>query len=769
MSRDTVNIMSFAGGLLSPWMIGRIDFPKYTTGCVRMENFIPLAQGPATFRPGFTYVATAGDVDNPVILIPFVFSRTQAYVLEFGHEYMRVYMDQGQVQAGGGGAYEIVTPYSGADLSDLHFCQSIDVLFICHPDYAPRKLTRTAHDNWTLSTLTFGPALAAPTGLAIAQSGAGSGTDHTYVVTTISPDTLEESDPCSAVTEDGPASLSSSDKMTLTWNAVSGAEEYWVYKEVYGIYAYLGKAGAVASPSYTDDGSRTPDESTTPPEHPSSLFGAVGEYPRAVTIYQQRLCFAGTDDKPTGLWFSRSGAYTNFGKSSPVRSDDAVILVVDADQNNAIQWVFPGKIFLFGTVGGEWTLTGAGDNVLTPTSFHFEQAEYNGSENLMPAIAGSTLVFLEEKGGKVRELIYSFDADGMKTNDLSILAEHLLQENTITSWAYQKKPYGVLWAVRDDGDMLGLTYQRDHQVVAWHIHSTQGEFESVAVIPGEDRHEVWAVVKRTIDGTDTRFIEIMNGPFMGTDDERAIDAMFLDAMLTYGPVEADIEGATSGNPVVITSSGHPFSSGDSIRIYDVEGMTDLNGNYYTVGSATATTFELAGVDGSAYSTYTDGGTARKRVDTISGVDHLANMSASVLADGAVHPEVLVTSGGVVSLDYKAEVVHIGLPYTGICEPMPLQSQQTQKGKIRQVKSISIELYKSLGGKVGPDDDRLESLIFRTDAVPFGQAPPIFTGEYRDKIFVDDDYDTDARVVVVQDQPLPLTLVSVTGHLEITEQ
>jgi hypothetical protein len=762
----TTLIESFAGGILSPTMNGRKSFEKYQAGCLRLENLIPLPQGPVTMRPGFKYVAEGGDPDNVVVLIPFIFSKTQAYMLEFGHEYMRVYMDQGQVLAGGGGVYEIVTPYQSADLATLHYCQSIDVLYVVHPSYAPRKITRTAHNAWTIAALTFGPALAAPTGLAVNLTGTGTGTDHTYVVTTISPDTLEESSPCAEVTDDGPVTLSTTNKMVLTWSAVAGAEEYWVYKKVYGIYSYIGKAGAIASPTYTDDGSRTPDQATTPPDHPASLFGTSNNYPSSVTIYQQRLTFAGTNNEPTGLWFSRSGAYTNFGKSSPVRDDDSIVLVADADQNNAIQWVFPGRYFMFGTAGGEWVLAGGDGGVLTPTSFKFDQTEYNGSENIQPAIAGATLVFLEYNGKRIRDWVYSLEQDGYKTNDLIILSEHLLKGHTIVSWAYQSTPWGVLWMVRDDGVLLGLTYQRDHQVVAWHYHETYGYFESVAVIPGDEYDELWAVVRRTIDGTETRYVEVMADPFEeDPDDARAIDAMFLDCMATYGPVEADIEGASSGNPVVITSSGHPFSSGDTVGIYDALGMTELNDRVFTVGSATATTFELAGEDGSAYSAWTSDGVVRKRVDTITGLTHLAGETVSILTDGGVHPDEIVTSGGVVTLDYDAEVVHIGFPYTGLVEPMPLQNQRINFGQKRRVHHVSLSLYQTLGCKVGCCEDNLETVQFRDDSIPLDQAPPVFTGE-KDRIAVQGSMTTDARVVVVQDQPLPFTLVNLAAHMEV---
>jgi hypothetical protein len=764
--KDIPVVNSFSGGVYSPNLAGRVDFPKYRLGCLRLENFIVLPQGPATFRPGFRYRATAGIPNKKVILVPFVFSRTQAYVLEFGHQYMRVFKDQGQV-IDGGSPYEIGTPYSEDDLSELHYCQSADVLFLVHPNHAPRKLTRTGHTAWSLTAMTFGSALDPPTGLAINMTGAGSGTDHTYVVTTIAPDTLEESEPCASATHDGPASLTTATTMVLTWDAVAGAEEYWVYKDVNGVYSYLGKAGAGASPQYVDNGSRTPDSNTTPPSHPT-FFNATDGYPRCVTFYQQRLCFASTNQKPQGLWFSRTGAYKNFSSSRPVRDDDAIILVADADQNNVIQWVFPGRSLLFGTVGGEWTLAGPSSGPMTPTSYMFDQGTYHGSENLMPAVVGNAILFMEFGGRRVREMMYSLDSDGYVCPDLTILAEHLFRSGKIVSWAYQRTPWSILWAVRDDGMLLGLTYQREHEVVAWHTHQTHGFFESVAVIPGEDRHELWAVVRRAVNGLETRYIELMDGPYEGTAGERAIDGFFMDAGLTYGPVAANITGATQADPVVITAVGHPFSNGDKVRIYNVQGMTELNGNAYLAANVTADSFELAGLDGMGFSGYLAGGTAVKCVTNISGMDHLEGETVTILADGAVHPNQTVVSGSI-DLNHSAEVVHIGLAYEGLLEPMPLQPNTPQggsMGRIKRVSHISLRLDRSLGGAVGPDEDHLENLLYRTDSVPMGQAPGLFTGE-TPRIAVDGGFSTESRVMVAQRQPLPLTVTAIIPRVDTT--
>jgi hypothetical protein len=152
---------NFSSGEFSPQLEGRVDIAKYANGAKTLENVLVKSYGGAYRRPGTYYVAEVKDSTKATRILSFQFSVTQAYILEFGDQYMRVYKDGGQVQSGGG-AYELATPYLEADLFDLQFAQSADVLYVAHKDYAPRKITRTGHDAWTIEAITFlwGPFLA---------------------------------------------------------------------------------------------------------------------------------------------------------------------------------------------------------------------------------------------------------------------------------------------------------------------------------------------------------------------------------------------------------------------------------------------------------------------------------------------------------------------------------------------------------------------------------------------------------------------------------
>ena len=180
MPKQLIAVPSFTAGELSSRMQGRTDFQKYFSGCTRLENFVVLPHGPITRRPGTYYVSNVKTQTAKTRLIPFEFSTTQTYVLEFGNQYIRFYKDNGQIESGGS-PYDISSPYLTAELFDIKFAQSADVMYICHNNHAVRKLSRTGHTSWTLSEVEFtdGPYLDANISSTTMTPSATSGTGIT--------------------------------------------------------------------------------------------------------------------------------------------------------------------------------------------------------------------------------------------------------------------------------------------------------------------------------------------------------------------------------------------------------------------------------------------------------------------------------------------------------------------------------------------------------------------------------------------------------------
>ena len=166
MARSAPIFTNFTAGELSPLLEGRVDLQKYPNGCKTLENMIVQKHGPASRRGGFYFSAEVKDSTKKTRILPFEFSATKAYILEFGDEYVRFYKNYGQIQSGPfsevfsaefnrGGAYEIATPYLEAELFELVITQSADVLYIAHQNHEPRTLSRSGDTNCVLDIIQF--------------------------------------------------------------------------------------------------------------------------------------------------------------------------------------------------------------------------------------------------------------------------------------------------------------------------------------------------------------------------------------------------------------------------------------------------------------------------------------------------------------------------------------------------------------------------------------------------------------------------------------
>lgn len=201
------------------------------------------------------------------------------------------------------------------------------------------------------------------------------------------------------------------------------------------------------------------------------------------------------------------------------------------------------------------------------------ESRYGSPESVDPVLINDETVFVQRPGKILRRYSYNYESDSFSGENLSILAEHLTMNTTISQIAYQQSPYGILWCVTADGDLLGCTYLPEHKVVAWHKHTTDGDFESVATIPGSTDDEVWVVVKRTIGGATVRYVEKMADFFSG-DDDTLEDAFFVDSGLTYdSTATTSITGLNhlAGKSVAILGDGasiaaQTVSSGGAITL-----------------------------------------------------------------------------------------------------------------------------------------------------------------------------------------------------------
>ena len=658
--------------------------------------------------------------------------------------------------------YNIATPYLEADLFDIKYSQSADTMTLTHPDYDEKELTRTGHAAWTLSNITAATGMIAPTGeSAVATNAGAANRAYNYVITTVNTDG-DESLPSTSTSASTAYTWPAGGYITVSWTAATDADHYRIYKQLSaGLYGYIGMTDTL---SFIDDNIE-PDFTDTPPATDYDPFSGASDKPSVSTYFQQRIAFANTANNPQLLILSQPGLFHNFNKSIPLRADDVIELSLDA--SDEIRHLVEQTNLIVLTAASAHIVKGTGENsAIAPNNIKAEKIVGSiGASHVQPLAINSTVLYIQEMGSAVIDLGYALESDGYEGRDLSLLAHHLFDTYQIKQWAYAPVPHHIVWAVRDDGTLLGLTYLRKQKISAWHRHDTDGKFESVCVIPEGSEHAVYVTVRRNINGTWKRFVERLHTRVF----TNVRDAFFVDSGLTYdNPIT--ISGATQASPVVITAAAHGMTNGDYVDISDVVGMTELNGNRYVVANQTTNTFELTNVDdasnidGSAFTAYDSGGKARQAVMTVSGADHLNGESVAILADGNVLAEQTV-SNGTITLAQPASRIHLGKAYSCDLQTLrpELAGQETIQGKQQSLVNVVVRFQDTRGGFIGHSFDELVEVKQR-DTEEYDTETDLFTGDYN--MQVDGNWDDAGITCVRQSDPLPMTVLAFIPEVEL---
>ena len=800
---------SFAGGEISSDVYGRADLTKWQTGLALCKNFIVQRAGSLTNRTGTRHVCAVKDSSDNVRLLKFKFNSSQTYILEFGDYYMRIIKSGKQLGVSGltawnsgtsyvagdmcsysglnyyaktsstnkqpdtnptewysmpaDGTYEIPTPYAHADLAQLTYKQSGDIITICHTSYAPRNLSRTGDTSWTFSTTSVAPTTAAPTGVSISGSAGGYG----YVVTSVNATTYEESYPSSAVTAD------TTYPKTLSWSNVSGAREYNIYKrkQATGEYGYI---GTVTGTPWVESADINPDFTDTPPENPDVLNGA-GEYPAAVGYYQQRRVFGGSTNEPEKLWLSQTGLYGNFTTHFPLVSSDSVSFTLAGEEVNRVRHIVQQSRLMAFTEGGVWIIKGDADGAITPTDINSAQASFNGVGDVPPLVVNDTVLYVEDRSAAVRDFSFDFSTEGAKSDDLTIFATHLFENKSITSWDYSRIPHSVIWAARSDGKMLGFTYIREHQVWAWHQHETDGTVLDVCVVPEGDIDRPYFVVTRG----GTKYIEYLTDPFNTGDIS---DAWYVDQGFVFNGgnqhsqvVDSTISTVAAPSSVSVTLDLLSTSGtvDDVVKITTTGASADLVGDEYVITDVNGLE---ASIKITQYISATDiRGTPTQDIPAdfipaattnyvhkthrITGISALNGASCSALCDGSVVRDVTV-SGGVATFVTAYEKIVIGRQYNSDMKTLGVENVQgeTLVGKTKNIKNVTILVKDSRGVYAGQDEDNLDEAVPEDSLDDLSTPPALVTGTISS--LISSTWDDNGAVFIRQSDPLPLTVLAV---------
>jgi len=720
MARATPIVTNFTGGELSPYLDGRTDLSRYYNSARICENFLCLPQGAAERRGGTMFINEAKFANKRFRLIPFEFSDEQAYVVEAGDLYFRIYMNKGRIETMPGTPYELPTPYAEADLAGLKWCQSADVMYLVHPRHAPRKLSRSGHAIWTLTAIDFvdGPWLDENTtattltpsgttgnGVTITASStvginAGSGFapgDVGRLVRIGHPAPAWSNGTAYAQDAVVRASGSSGGVYRATTGGTSGSTApsgdgagivddsvVWEFISSGGLAWGWATITAVNSPTHVTANVRGGFGATTAAvAWRLGLWSSNTGWPSSVTFHEERLTFASaTKLRPQRIDGSKIGDFETFAPG--VGDSDPIAFTIGSNKVNMIRWLASMRVLLTGSMGAEFAVSADSANApLTPSNAQAKPNTRYGCADIMPVEAGQAVLFLQRQGRKLRELKYAFESDGYVASDLTLLAEHVTRTGLV-ELAYQQEPHSLVWGCRADGQLIACTYLPEQQVTGWHRHplADAGKVETLAVIPGGGgSDQLWLGVMRTVAGGVRRYVEILEDP-LPLDGSQA-DAYYVDCGLSY-----------------------------------------------------------------------DGPSTK----TINGLDHLEGKRVQILADGGVHrPQVVID--GKVTLDWSATKVHVGLAYISKLKPMKVEAgagEGTAQGKIKIITKVILRLARSLGGKMGRDEDNLEPILDNRDpSVPMDQPMPLFTGDA--VVDFPGNYEDTGDLLVVQDQPLPFTV------------
>lgn len=674
MSQTTPIQTNFTGGEISPRLYGRVDLQKYGTSMERCENFIVFPHGGITKRSGTRFIEEVKYHDKKVKLIPFIFSIEQAYILEFGHLYVRFYRNEGVLlNALGTAAYELVTPYTQDDLDALDFTQSADVLYLVHPNYAPRVLNRLGPTNWQLDLFDYkdGP-----------YNDANLDTAYTMNPSHKTGScTITASAPTFAATDVG------------RWIRIQHGTVWGAAK----ITSYTSPTVVVTSVNFN-----FPFDNTIPSSawRLGSWLDTTG-WPTCVGFFQERLFFAGTRSKPATVWSSRTSDFLYFSPTnakSEVLDDSALNLTLATDQVNAIRWIYGEKRLQLGTSDGPFILSsGRNFEALTPTNSTISRETTDGTANERPVGASRTTLYIDRSRLKVRELAYDINIDGYTSVDLTLLAEHITTGN-VKQIAYARSPDNLVWTLLQTGELRCLTYERDQEVVAWHRHLIGGDdvvVKQIAVIPKNDESEevLYLVVQRTINGATVQYVEYLEKSFDTAKGMVVEDAFFVDSGISY--------------------------------------------------------------DGAA-------------VSSLSGLGHLEGQTVQVLADGAVHPDRVVT-GGSIALARSASKVSVGLRYVARVRTLDPEVQTAtgpSQGKVRRIERVTFRVVDTFNLKFAANGRELEIIPFRGSAMPMGSIE-LFTGDKR--VLVQHSPERQFELLVQSDTPHPCTVLAIMYAMNTSDR
>lgn len=822
---------SFGAGVISPMLRSRVDLQKYASALAQGENFFIHPQGGASNRAGMRWVASTKDSERRAIIMPFKFSSSDSYMLEFGHLYIRFFRGgtvPGQV-LDSGSAYEITSPYTEDEISELDPNQSADVIYITHPDHNPMTLTRNDNTDWTLDEYV--------------NEGGPFMLSNKVETTTITPDGLTGSIALTAS-----ADLFNALHVGALWKLVHAVESQI-------ISASLASATSTASIKcggtwrLITHGSWTAKIKVEVSLDNGVTWKAARSFSSVADFNADTF---GTVEQDVSLVRVTCYEYTS-GSCSVDLSTDAFnqIGIVKITQVNsptvaiaAVQDTIGLTTATFDWAEGSWSdyrgFPACSCFVQDRLAFGYTRAEpqtawltkpaaYVDFHRSIPLVDsdGITVNLPSRQVNGIRSMVGLRDAllaltssadwsigpadngilspTSVKTSlegysGSSTVKPCLVRNRAIIAQpmgtvirdlafdlttGYTGEPINVLASHLFQGkQVVCMAYAQEPDSLVWVVLNDgtllsmtyMKEQEVLAWTPHATDGLVEWVATIPGDGYDElwlvvnrsgqRFVERMDPRLVSTDPA---DQFFVDAGVTLD-LPKTITAASRANPVVITAAAHGFSNGDLVDISEIEGMTELNGQRYKVASAGVNDFALkteagANVNGTAYGLYTGGGEARNVAFELTGLDHLEGRTVAILGNGSVYARQVVVDG-TVTLNPGASKAHAGLPYTAILETLSIEAAQ-RDGTLqgRKVKIPEVTI-RFLNSRGGSVGRDADHQDKIVQRRNENWGAPIDLFSGEVKKTISSTYKSGASIMIMQADPLPMTVLAVIPRVTV---
>ena len=762
----------FSGGEVSRDIHGQVNTELYPGSAAWFQNFISRQQGPGVFRGGSKHVhhTRNNQICRQEI---FRFNDEQVYILEFTALKLRIIEDSSLflnttsksitaiTQANPGVISSTAHGYSDGDevyLESIVGMTELNDRFV--------KIANSTANTYEIQDL-FGNNI--DTSSFTAYSSGGTAKAVFELDTPFTEEQLSEFDFAQAGNEMYFAHRSHAPRKLIRVSATSFT---------FGTY------------------SRTADP-----------FGSVDNYPGTVTLYESRTGFASTNTNPDTLWLSRSPEsngttrYDDYSIGSG-DADNAIIAPITSADGSVqyINWIAATIDFIaVGTEGGVSRADGGGPNTaITPSNIRVRPSDPYGVSDTFPVPNGSTIFYMQKGNRNLRGFEYDLLADSFRSFNASFVSAHITKSG-VKQLAFQRGRTDIIYAVLNDGVLVGKTVKTKEDVSGWQrikMGGTDTKVISISVEPQDEGYDrLYICVERTINSTTVRYHEFLTEPFEGLEKEQFYtgnedadlavwrnrvfeeqrNLTYLDSHITFdGSI---ISGSPTVTPAAKTGSGINFTASSSVFKSSDVGKKIIKkyegrdgGGIATITAFTSATVVVCTID-SDFDT-TDAiaaGSWFLTTNTILNLYHLEGQTVQIIADGALHADKTV-SNGQITLDQEAGIVHFGFSYVGIYRSLNIFLPTNSGNSLtdsQNVDDVGIIFSHSIGTKYGTDLYRLQQ-IASSESGQITDRPPVpFTGVLSN--FYQDSWEEGKQIFIVQDQPYPCMVNGINISVEAGER